>query len=583
MTNSTPIRDLAVLGDRRTAAFIRSDAAIVWYCPERFDRPSLLAALLDAERGGAWTVDLPDARPDGRDYVEDSSVLVTRLANASGALSITDWMPLGPDTPEGICRQLSPPPCPVTLSLMPAPDYARSPADLQPSGTGIRINEKHWIYASHPLRIEEGCIRCTLPAGESGWAALLDAPLPQAPSQADLQNWLDQTLKVWDEIASRITYHGPYESQVAQSLRALRLLGYAPNGGIIAAASTSLPEVPGGQRNYDYRYVWLRDTGMIVSALVRAGSKGEDERRFLAFICGSIMDDPDRPLLPPFVSLDQQPAPSETRLALAGYDHSRPLRIGNGANKQLQLDGFANVLLAAKLIYGRYQTREHWQSISRIADYLAAHWQEADYGIWEENQPAQYTTGKVISACALHYIAQYTEDPAQAKRWHRAVADIRDYVARNCINAEGAYAAIAGEQAVDISAILYPVWGYTAPDAPEMLATLRVLERDHSDGDLYWRHLEDFDARKEGAFLAGTIWVAQYWVMRKDLQRARAILDAALEYATDLGFFAEEADPASGQMLGNFPQSFVHGSFIGAVVDYKNALEEQGREEEGGP
>lgn len=567
------IRDLAVIGDRRTAAIVTRDGAIVWYCPQRFDYPSLFAALLDARKGGDWLIDLPAGCNTSRRYIEESGILETCITTTCGDLRVTDWMPVGEGVPAGICRLFSPAPMPLSVVASPAPDYGRSPLDLQRLDRAIRIGNRHWLYCSHPLSIEADEIRFKLAAGEAGWAVLTDAPIPQ-PDDAHLQGWLRISLDHWRGLAADIRYSGPFEHEVFQSLRALRLLTFEQHGGVIAAATTSLPEVPQGERNYDYRYVWLRDTGMIVSALVRAGSHGTDARKFLEFVCGSKQTTPGKPMLPPFLSLDYRPAPDEFRLDFAGYQDSRPVRVGNNANRQLQLDGFANVLLAAKLIYAQYHTREHWDTVTQIADYLADHWQEPDNGIWEEHSSRQYTTGKVITACGLRYIADLAENETQAQRWRRAARDIAEYVARYCITAEGAYAAFAGSNAVDISAALFPVWGYTAADTPEMLATMRVLERDYSQGQLYWRHLEDAQPGREGAFLAGTIWVAQYWVMRKDLGRARHILETALAYANDLGLFAEEADPDSEQMLGNFPQTFVHAAFIGAVHDYKQALED---------
>lgn len=574
MARLTPqIRNLAVIGDRRTAALVSTSGEITWYCPGRFDRPSLFAALLDPEKGGAWTIETPHAEPAGRHYIEDSAVLETRFMLQGMAFSVTDWMPMGKNCPVGICRSFSPAPQPVVVAMQPAPYYAQSEADLQLTPGGVCLNGAHWLYASHQLKIENGSIRLALPSGEEGWMMLADAPIP-VPSRTDVRSWLDTTLEAWQEIAGHITYHGPFEKLVAQSLRALRLLTYEPNGGIIAAATTSLPEIQGGDRNYDYRYVWMRDAGMIISALVRAGSDGPDERRFLEFICGSKQEKSGKPLLPPFLSLDFKPAPDESHLALAGYNNSRPVRIGNGANEQLQLDGFANVLLAAKLIYGRHNIRDHWDTVKQIADFLTEHWHEPDYGIWEEHQARQYTTSKVITSCGLRYIADYAEDEAQAERWRSAAKEIDAYVASHCLNAEGAYAVFAGSEAVDVSATLFPAWGYIEPDSPEMLATMRILERDYSRGNLYWRHLEEVGRFQEGAFLAGTIWVAQYWILRKDLERARQILETALGYANDLGFFAEEAHAESGHMLGNFPQTFVHAAFIGAVIDYKDALRE---------
>lgn len=247
--------------------------------------------------------------------------------------------------------------------------------------------------------------------------------------------------------------------------------------------------------------------------------------------------------------------------------------IGNVAKDQLQLDAYGNVLLAAKLIYSRFETREHWSLVAEIADFLSDRWHEPDYGIWEEQEKHQYTSSKVVVACGLKFIADLAENADQARRWRAAEQAIREFVAQHCLTSAGAYAAVAGGEDVDVTAALFPVWAYTAADTPEMLATMEALERDYATGYLYRRHLKSFDSQQEGIFLAGTLWVAQYWIMRQELQRARAIMDAALEYSNDLGLFAEEADPETGSMLGNFPQTFVHAAFIGAAIDLRAALE----------
>ncbi|WP_035984980.1 glycoside hydrolase family 15 protein [Leptolyngbya sp. KIOST-1] len=568
------IRDLAMIGDRRTAALVTHTGAVVWYCPVRFDYPSLLAALLDPDRGGDWSVRLPNATAAGRRYLEDSGILETTLATPAGELVITDWMPMGADTPQGLCRQFSAAPTDMTVTLVPAPDYARRSPQLQPQGQGLHIDGQHYVYTSHPLTVSGAEIRCTIPQGETGWCLLLNAPLSNL-TDLHLKGWLQITLEHWRDIAAHATYHGPYERQVAESIRALRLLTFEDNGGIVAAPTTSLPEVMGGQRNYDYRYVWLRDAGMIVSALTRAGSDGTDERRFLDFICGYDRDSDHQPLMP-FSTLDGESPCAETPLDLVGYRHSAPAIVGNVAKDQLQLDAYGNVLLAAKLIYNRFDTREHWSLVAEIADFLCDHWHEPDHGIWEEQEKHQYTSSKVVAACGLKYIANIAENTAQARRWRAAEQGIRAFVAQHCLTAEGAYAVAAGEEDVDVTAALFPVWGYTGADTPAMVATMGALERDYATGHLYRRHLKTFDSQREGAFLAGTLWVAQYWIMRRDLQRARAIMDAALTFANDLGLFAEEADPTTGAMLGNFPQTFVHAAFIGAAIDLKAALEDLG-------
>lgn len=574
------IRDLAVIGDRRTAALVSTAGSIVWYCPGRFDYPSLFASLLDPRRGGVWEISAADTAFKTRCYVEDSGVLETTFLTPTGEFRVSDWMPVGDDLPRGICRQFTPSPVEVLVTLCPAPDYARRQAVLHRAGRHVEIKdpsqdnkqEIFYLYASHPLEIINERIQLRIPPGEKGWTALLNDPLDK-PIADHLDKWLEITIDRWRQITSHIDYRGPYENEVAASIRALRLLTFEENGGIIAAPTTSLPEVLGGHRNYDYRYVWLRDAAMIVSSLIRAGSDGTEDRRFMDFICRYDHDFDGLPLLP-FLTLGGETAPGIENLDLAGYKYSAPVRIGNVANTQVQFDAYGNVLLAAKLIYNQFDTREHWHLMEELADFLAANWHKPDYGIWEEEEKHQYTTGKVISACGLKFIAKYSHDKTQVRRWLAAERDIREFVASQCLNSEGAYAAYAGGEAVDVSAALFPVWDYTAPDTPEMLATIKILERDHATENLYRRHLVQFDARKEGAFLAGTFWVAQYWVMRRDLQKVQAILDAALRYSNDLGFFAEEADPRTGQMLGNFPQTFVHAAFIGTVLDLKAAMEE---------
>lgn len=312
---------------------------------------------------------------------------------------------------------------------------------------------------------------------------------------------------------------------------------------------------------------------MIVSALTRAGSDGFEEKRFLGFISG--LEQVKDILFAPMYNLDQKLIPEKERIDLSGYMKSRPVTVGNSARKQLQLGAAANVLLAAKLIYKEYDTKEHWDVVAKAADFLAENWHREDRGIWEEEADKHYTSSKVIAAVGLKYIAKHSDDEQQKLKWKQAEQEIRQFVESNCINSEGAYAAAAGEEAVDVSATLFPTWGFTDMDAPQVLATVKVLERDYRKGDLYRRHLFDFDSRKEGAFLAGSLWMAQYYVYRGNLDKARMILNEVLKYSTDLGFFSEEADVERERMIGNIPQTFVHASFIGAVIDLKNEMEKQ--------
>jgi GH15 family glucan-1,4-alpha-glucosidase len=561
----TNIKDLAMIGDRRTCALLDREGSIVWYCPKRFDSPSFFAYLLDTQKGGVWRMELEGMAFEKRTYLEDSALLQIHFSGEGGKLVLEDWMPL--DGPfYGICRKLSAAPQDYTVHVAHRPNYARrAPVLEQKSEKHVALEFDFHFYASHSVEVRQDTIFCQVPAGEEAWFVLAEKALDKP--KKNLEESMELTLKNWKEVANHITYKGPYEEEVRKSLRLLRLLTYAQNGGIIAAATTSLPEVLGGHRNYDYRYVWLRDAAMIVSALARAGSDGEEERMFLSFMC-SAMHRIQKPVVP-MLTLDEQPAGTEQELNFAGYKGSKPVRYGNGANNQLQLDANSNVIIAAKVIYNRYDTREHWETVEQMADFLVEHWQEPDHGIWEETEIHHYTSSKVVASISLKYIAEHSQNEVQKQRWQDASEQIKQYVQENCLTSDGAYAAYAGSEDVDVSAVLFPIWGYTEADTPQMLRTIERLEEGYCRDNLYRRHLVEFDSQQEGAFLAGTFWVAQYWVMRKNREKVEQILAAALEFMNDAGIMPEEGDPKTGEWLGNVPQAFVHASLIGAIIDYR--------------
>lgn len=580
-TNQVPIRDLGVIGDRRTAAVIDRMGRILWYCPCRFDGPSLLAGLLDPA-GGDWRIEIDGARPGSRRYLDGSGMLETRLEVAEGELVVLDWMTSGPQAPVGVLvREFGEAPVPLRVVIDPRPDYGRKPARVSADANAVTI-EGMTLYGSHSLRIEEGRAVMELPTGERGWMALSDAPLTR-PDPATLDNWRGHTLGHWRGLDEAVDYDGVFAEELRQSLRAIRLCTHEESGATVAAVTTSLPEIAGGGRNWDYRYVWLRDAGMIVSALLRLCQKDSEGEQYLKFICRCTGTSEKYPMAV-FTDLDCETAPGETELPFEGWRGSRPVRIGNGAADQLQLDAYANVALAAKLLYreGRSDGRAHWDVVSDICDFLADNWQEPDHGIWEETPPKPYVSGKVVAACALESAADYA-DEAEATRWRAAAGEIRDWVARNGLTSEGAYAVYPGSEEVDVTAALFPVWDYSAADTPEMRATMAALEREWSpDGKLFRRRLECADGHEEGVFVTAGFWVAQYWVMRGELERARAIIEAGIAQANDLGLFAEEADPATGEMLGNIPQGFAHAALIGAVIDLNRALEAQAKEKSNG-
>ncbi|EYD70784.1 glycoside hydrolase family 15 protein [Limimaricola hongkongensis] len=577
-SNDVPIRDLGVVGDRRTAAVIDRMGRVLWYCPCRFDGPSLLAGLLDPQ-GGEWRIEMEGAAPGPRRYLDGSGMLETVLTAPAGDLVVLDWMTSGPQAPSGVLvREFGPAPAGVRIVLDARPGYGHRAAKLAVTENGVSV-EALGLHGSHPLRIEGETVVMELPAGARGWMLLSDTPLARIDHET-LDNWRGHTLGHWRALDEAVNYGGVFADEVRQSLRAIRLCTHEQSGATVAAVTTSLPEIVGGGRNYDYRYVWLRDAGMIVSALLRLCREDSEGEEYLQFICRGTGTSERYPMAV-FTDLDCETAPTETELPLEGWRGSRPVRIGNGAADQLQLDAYANVVLAAKLLYreGSSEERAHWDVVSDICDFLSECWREPDHGIWEETPPKPYVSGKVVAACALESAAEFGS-ASEADLWREAAAEIRDWVAQNGLTSEGAYAVYPGSEEVDVTAALFPVWDYCAADTPEMIATMAALERDWSpDGKLFHRRLECDDGTREGVFIAAGFWVAQYWVMRGELERAQQVIAANIAQANDLGLLSEEAHPRSGEMLGNIPQAFAHAGLIGAVIDLNRALDARAAQE----
>ncbi|RZM26359.1 MAG: glycoside hydrolase family 15 protein [Pedobacter sp.] len=343
-------------------------------------------------------------------------------------------------------------------------------------------------------------------------------------------------------------------------------------GGILAAATTSLPEVIGGERNYDYRYVWVRDAALITAALSVLETDGELEFGFLEFMYQAMKKNTGQCVYPLY-TIDYQMIDHLEQLDATGYLESKPVQVGNIASEQRQLDAEANVLISGYIIYDKYGKRLHWKTMRKIANFICENWHKPENGIWEEGLELQYTAGKVYSALGLEMMSRFNEDEKEAAYWKEVAKEIRDYVSNNCMTPDGAFANYAGSDETDISSVLYVIFGYVEANAPEMLATIKLLEDHYQENNLYRRTLVEFDSAKEGAFLAGSCWMAHYYAVAGGFEKARQILDAVKACQNDLGFFSEEADPLTGRMLGNFDQTFVHSSFICAANGLTREIE----------
>lgn len=571
LANHPPkISDLGIIGDRRTAAVITSSGKICWFCPGRFDAPSLFNSLIDPDAGGSWTIELDGAEPAGRGYVGRSSVLETRLRCLRGELSITDWMPTGEGElyHGGICRSLGPAPADLSMLIVPRPDDGKSIPFLQRAADRqIVINRRFRLQASHPINIRGAKLHIKIPKGEASWAVLMDnAVASPTVNVAKLQASREAALNLWEDLASRTEYDGPFAKEAHASLRALRLLTYEPTGAIAASVTMSLPEVIGGKRNFDYRYSWLRDSGMIIRALVRFDPQCREARHYLSYVAG-LLDTGYQSPLDPIAAVGGERVPKQRRLHVAGYRDGQPNPVGNKAAHQLQLGSLANLVLAASEIYTLCGGREHWEVVSATAEALCRKWRDRGNGIWEEKERRHYTSSLVLVACALEHIARHA-DSSESERWRAAAKQIREFVEIHCRRA-GVFVATAGSSDVDISAALFPTWGFIAADDLGMTRTITQLDRQYCvGGGLYHRHLQNPEVvKEEGAFLAGTFWVAHYWIARGERDRGRDLIRQGLSYGNDLGLFSEEIDSRTGEALGNIPLGLIHGSFLSALAD----------------
>lgn len=558
------LADLAPIGDRRTSALIGRDATIWWYTAHRFDGPALLLGLLDPAKGG-WRVELPGGRSGPRRYLGDSGVLETRLDTGAGSLVVTDWMNLGREARPGLlCRTFSSAPAQTSIVFEGWRDWGGKRAVPRLVGGAAVFDAGMHLFASHPLRRDrDGVLAWTLPQGEEGWAVLAGAPC-ERPTRQEIAAWREATLARWAELARLTTYHGPYHPVVADSLRQLRLLVFEPTGAFAAAATAGLPEVLGGKRNYDYRYSWLRDTAMVVRALLRAAQTGGEGEAFLSFVAQAHAHTRREPL-DAVTAVDGWPIPPESSPPLAGYAGSNPVRIGNRARKQLQLGAYGNLLLAAGFVF-RAQGRKHWALVRDVAEFLVKHWQRSDSGFWESSKPRQYTASKVFAACGLEAILPFA-DPEERRRYAEAAQLIRRHVFRHHLTRECAFATFAGSSGVDVTSALFPMWSFCPPDCSQMIASVRALERDYERHGLLRRDDRTPQSQFEGAFLPATFWLAQYWAARNNLERAHYYLNAGLHHANDVGVLPEEIDWQRGTALGNLPLGMTHASLINAVLD----------------
>jgi GH15 family glucan-1,4-alpha-glucosidase len=596
---STPIADLALLSDRHSSALVDRAGSVQWLCFPRFDSPSVFAHLLDAQAGSwqVWPVDDTGSTVERR-YLDGTLVLETTFLTPTGTIVLTDAMALGeePDphrlgstAPHLLIRRLA---CTsgvvdVAVRYAPRPEYGLVVPLLSavPGGVSARGGAERLVLST-PVELEltdaaTGTI--SLAAGEHRllglhWSSLA-GPAPRVWSQQDLQAALDTTVAAWRAwSALHQSYDGPWKDLVHSSGRVLQALSFQPTGAIVAAPTTSLPEGIGGERNWDYRYSWVRDASFTMEALWVAACPDEAQD-FFAFMTSAAAATVgrDRNLQIMFGIGGEHDLTERTLPHLDGWRDSRPVRVGNGAWQQRQIDVYGELLGAAQRLAAQLgdiddDTRRF---LITCADTAAQRWRERDQGIWEvRGEPRHFLYSKVMCWVALDRaiaLADLLHAGDRVDGWKHTRDEIWDVVVNEGWNEQaGAFTQYFGSTELDASNLMMPIVGFLPATDPRMLATIdAIAERLTDERGLVYRYRAeggvDGLAGDEGTFLLCTFWLAQALALTGQVERACEVFGRAAGFCNDVGLLAEEVDPRSGELLGNFPQAFSHIGLVNAA------------------
>src|SRR3989440_427188 len=595
-----PIRDYALIGDAHTAALVASDGSIDWCCWPRFDSPAVFCRLLDARKGG-WSQVRPAEKFDVvRSYVGETNVLRAEFETATGRARLTDFMPVerlaeshrGEDIApshrivrlvEGLAGSVE-----MFVGFRPAFDFARAETRLEVcEGGALAIAGREAVTLTCAARLrrdDAGALvgRFTVREGERVWVSINYFPEVKGervkPPRAEADGELEKTLSYWKEWWHACRYEGCYAEQVRRSALALKLLTYEPTGALVAAPTTSLPEQIGGVRNWDYRYTWLRDSSLILYALMLLGYHDE-AADFFNWLDGLGVPRGNR--LQTMYTLDGRAFPAERRLEhLEGYRGSRPVRTGNAAHDQTQLDIYGEVLDAVHLYHER--TRRDipdawWDDIQFMAARTVEGWREPDNGIWEvRGGQRHFLYSKLLCWVALDRavrLAGETRAREQVAAWKRERDAIREVILRDGYSAEvGAFTQYLGGKALDASALIIPQTGFLPPTDPRVKSTVeRVRERLTSHGLVYRYLNEDGLPGDEGTFALCSFWLVDNLAMQGRVDEAKELFEKVAAYASDLGLLSEEIDPVNDELLGNYPQGFSHLALVRSAMNISRA------------
>jgi len=587
-----PIRDYALVGDGRTGALIARDGSVDWLCLPNIDSPSVFARILDAERGGSFRLEPSDRFESERRYQPNSNVLETTFTTAQGRVRVTDAMTLTDIQRISPMRELVRKvealsgTVPLRWSLEPRFGYGRAE-------TRIERRAGRWFAhaGSDALvlglcdagdgEVRDGAVagRLELEEGSSALLSLAAASREPAviPGREDSERRLARTERFWPQWAGRVEYEGAWRDAVVRSALVLKLLTFAPSGAIVAAPTTSLPEWIGGERNWDYRFTWLRDASWTLDAMLRLGFRDEAHAFFWWLMHASRLTQPRLQIL---YRIDGSDHTDERRLPkLEGYRGSAPVRIGNGAREQIQLDLYGAVLEAIWL-FGKevgHLDGDTGKEVARIADYVSDHWRDADNGIWEvRDERTHYTQSKALCWVALDRACALADEgmiPNRSERWRTEADELQQFVDNEGWDEDRhSYVRAPDLRELDASLLTLALLGYHEPRGERMQGTIAAIERELREGPYVYRYRgEDGLKGEEGAFLTCSFWLVDAYARAGRLDDASALMDELVGLANDVGLYSEEIDPRTGEFLGNFPQGLTHLALVNAAVSIVDA------------
>ena len=592
-----PIADYAVIGNGRTAALVARNGSIDWCCWPRFDGPAVFCRLLDARHGGAFRIEPAGPYETSRRYVEATNILETTFRTPDGEVRLSDFMPAPSDSEdgrifphrllrriEGLASRVE-----VDIEFRPTFDYGRASAELILDSRGaLARTEQEALSLVSPVPLEPaaGALtgRTTIAAGERVWLILTHSPPAEARdglrlADDDAEAEWNRTVEYWLRWSGACTWDGPYRDLVLRSALVLKLLIFEPSGGLIAAPTTSLPETMGGVRNWDYRYCWLRDSGLMLDVMQQLGYHDES-LHFIDWLERICLD--CREHLQIAYAVDGGPAPAEARLDhLAGYRGSRPVRIGNDAARQVQLDASGHVIDAVSLCIERMPRPvrpELWELLRGLADRAADEWRIPDRGPWEtQAEPQHHLYSKLYCWVALDRALKLSARaglPADTENWIRERQAIREAILTQGYREEvGAFTQAFGSTALDASALTISLAGFLPPTDPRVLSTISRIRDELAQEGLVYRYLRDDGLPgREGSFALCSFWLVSNLALAGRLEEARELFDHVCGHANDVGLLSEQIDTRTGELLGNFPQGFTHLGLIRAALHLAHSV-----------